>query len=154
MKTYKSNYKYPLALFILILFSGFIFVSSCILSFRNISVFSILEIVTLVTVWVLFSLCLPKEITIRYNVIEVKTLLINKTINFSEIESVTPYYSTKSKIWHGGSKEKASMLCIIQLRGNLLKLFILTDAIIDYKELYRTIKARLHDSSDTGKSAS
>lgn len=154
MKAYKSNYKYPLALFILLFFSGFIFVSSGIWNFKNISAFSILAIVTLVAVWSLFFLCLPKEITIRDNVIEFKTLVINKAINFSEIESITPYYSTKSKMWHGGSEEKSSMLCIIQLKGNLFKLFVLTDAITDYKELYRTIKAKLDVSSDTGKPVS
>ena len=141
MKTYKSNYKYQLALFILIFFSGFIFISSSI--WKGFSVFSILTITALVVVWTLFSFCFPKEITIRNNVIELKTLVTNEIINFSQIESVKPYYSTKSKMWYGGNEEKASMLCIVQLKGNLIKTFILTDAINEYKELYRTIKAKL-----------
>ncbi len=143
MKTYKSNYKYQLTLLILIVFSVFIFISSGIWTSNNISVFNILIIAALFAVWSLFLFCLPKEIRIKENTIGFKTLAGKKTISFSQIKSVKPYYSTKSKIWHGGNEEKASMLCIVQLKGSLFKLFIVTDAISEYKELYRTIKAKI-----------
>lgn len=143
MKTYQSNYKYYLALFILIVFSGFVFLSTGIWNLENISFFGVSSITILLILWIGFLLWLPKEITIRENTLELKTLLMNKKIYFSRIRGVKSYYSTKSKMWHGGNEEKADMLCVIRLKGNLFNLFILTNAINEYKELYQKIKTNI-----------
>ena len=138
--SYKSNTKYIILFvigFIFFLFSITVGIFTIAVGDDNgiyLILFGFLLLLILIVV-------VPKEIELGDEGIRFKTLIKSTEIPYSEIKTIKSYYKTTELLFR--DKKNAQMLCIILLKRRPYKFLLFGNSLINYKELYANIEAKI-----------
>ena len=82
-----------------------------------------------------------KEVSIEPNRITFRSQMRESSFEPSEIKSIHIFQSVNVLLWHSGDKERAPLVCIIRLKGHLLRCFLFGNAIEQHKKLHSKLLA-------------